>query len=521
MGVSCNDSGGFTVKPLEKDPRYTGASNKDGFLFTHDGNNEKLQNLKNTIDSRNEDNQHLTNSLESLEFDFKDESNLDLSLKFKGSYPVLKTSLKLQSEEQHSEKKVGKEWNIQWECLENCFEVQVILSHIPTAGSLGFIVKSREEVFSLMADPFAFESSLLNELQEEVVNTSKAQFKSQIVAWGASRFEFKLGDFCFGGELVETNESGILLKSECHNTLKGDLLGNGLGAYFFRFSEKTESLYLTLGYERELVEDGELGVTIEGAKVISADLSNPYTRSILKDRNHPVIVENKKDWKKKNRYSRFMDQMKVDFPKLKKIFEADGIVPNEMIFITLVESNYFVSNPVHKVESGRKLRLSNTSKKYCKKHISDIFSLTHDRAVGPWQFRRCTGEEYGLKTKNDGNGYIAGDERADLLKSTQAAVKYLSNLLTRFHSDPKLALAGYNFGGYGTERKQACLVSGKCSSSDKSKKNAFDRFNDVTDKTQVTFWMLDEFNMLPKETSAYVKKIVSAQILSIEGYKNK
>jgi membrane-bound lytic murein transglycosylase D len=60
-------------------------------------------------------------------------------------------------------------------------------------------------------------------------------------------------------------------------------------------------------------------------------------------------------------------------------------------------------------------------------------------AVGAWQFMRATGRSYGLKV----NKYV--DERRDPVKSTKAAVAYLSNLYKQFDSW-HLAVAAYNAG---------------------------------------------------------------------------
>ena len=60
-------------------------------------------------------------------------------------------------------------------------------------------------------------------------------------------------------------------------------------------------------------------------------------------------------------------------------------------------------------------------------------------AVGPWQFMPATGRESGLTVAE------AVDERRDLERSTEAALKFLSSLYRRF-DDWFLALAAYNCG---------------------------------------------------------------------------
>src|SRR5690554_2962099 len=60
-------------------------------------------------------------------------------------------------------------------------------------------------------------------------------------------------------------------------------------------------------------------------------------------------------------------------------------------------------------------------------------------ATGLWQFMYPTGKQYGL----DVNTFV--DERSDPIKSTEAAVQYLSELYNLF-GNWELALASYNYG---------------------------------------------------------------------------
>ncbi len=104
------------------------------------------------------------------------------------------------------------------------------------------------------------------------------------------------------------------------------------------------------------------------------------------------------------------------------------------------------------------------------------------RAVGPWQFMRGTGRRYGLTINN----YV--DERRDPIKSTRAAIHYLSELHDEFHSWP-LAVAAYNAG------------SG--------------RLNLAIRKTGSTdFWVLAKSRYLKKETKYYVPKLMAAIIIA-------
>ena len=103
-------------------------------------------------------------------------------------------------------------------------------------------------------------------------------------------------------------------------------------------------------------------------------------------------------------------------------------------------------------------------------------------AVGVWQFIKSTGRNYGLVINN----YV--DERRDPIKSTQAAVSYLSDLHNEFDSW-YLAVAAYNAG------------EGKM-------RRAIKKYN-TTD-----FWEIAEGRYLKLETKRYVPKLIAAIIIA-------
>jgi membrane-bound lytic murein transglycosylase D len=106
------------------------------------------------------------------------------------------------------------------------------------------------------------------------------------------------------------------------------------------------------------------------------------------------------------------------------------------------------------------------------------------RAVGVWQFIKSTGRNYGLTI----NSYV--DERRNPVKSTQAAVSYLSDLYDEFGSW-YLAVAAYNAG------------EGKI-------RRAIKKYK-TTD-----FWEIAQGKYLKLETKRYVPKLIAAIIIAKE-----
>lgn len=150
------------------------------------------------------------------------------------------------------------------------------------------------------------------------------------------------------------------------------------------------------------------------------------------------------------RFQRFLDRG-APYEKLVRTILRDHGVPEDIYYLAMIESGYTMS------------------------------ARSHAKAVGPWQFIAGTGKRYGLKISRD------LDERRDLIRSTQAAARYLKGLYIVFQSW-YLAAAAYNAG---EGRILQAVIRGKTRD----------------------FWKLVEQKALPKETRNYVPKFLAAILI--------
>jgi membrane-bound lytic murein transglycosylase D len=109
-------------------------------------------------------------------------------------------------------------------------------------------------------------------------------------------------------------------------------------------------------------------------------------------------------------------------------------------------------------------------------------ALSSARALGMWQFISSTGSRYGL----DRSHWV--DQRMDPARSTEAAIRYLTDLHRRF-GDWTLALAAYNCG----ENRVMRLIR-------RQENGYLDRFWDV-------------FGDLPSETARYVPRFMATLLI--------
>ena len=106
-------------------------------------------------------------------------------------------------------------------------------------------------------------------------------------------------------------------------------------------------------------------------------------------------------------------------------------------------------------------------------------ALSSESAVGIWQFIPATASHYGLSVRKN------NDQRKDVMASTTAAIRYLSDLHRQFEGDWLLALAAYNTGpGNVRAAMRKAVKRGK----------------------EPVYWNLK----LSKETSNYVPRLIAA-----------
>jgi len=119
-------------------------------------------------------------------------------------------------------------------------------------------------------------------------------------------------------------------------------------------------------------------------------------------------------------------------------------------------------------------------------------ALSRAGALGLWQFMESTARAHGLRV-DSAKGI---DERTDVIKSTQAATRYIGNLIRTFGREQFMcALASYNRGESGVRR-------------------AMEKIPDPMMESSRKYWYLVEQGLLPRETSEYVARIFAAQILA-------
>jgi membrane-bound lytic murein transglycosylase D len=164
-------------------------------------------------------------------------------------------------------------------------------------------------------------------------------------------------------------------------------------------------------------------------------------------------MRNKNSTLSKNKhFFKAMNEAYIFIPAIKNIL-AKYNVPQEFLYLAMAESNF-------------------STRAYSRK-----------RASGLWQFMPRTAKRFGLKIDE----YV--DERRDLIKSTEAAAKYLSSLHKRF-GKWYLAAIAYNCGG--GRLNKAIRKAG-------------------TDELSVL--LNEKRKYIPRESRYYIRKIVALALI--------
>lgn len=187
-------------------------------------------------------------------------------------------------------------------------------------------------------------------------------------------------------------------------------------------------------------------------KLLRAFDINP---SFLNDKYLNIIKEQKRTRYKNRYFFKTMNDAYIFIPLIKKTISDSGI-PSEILYLAMAESNF-------------------STGAYSKK-----------KASGMWQFMPNTGRLYGLKIDD----YV--DERRDLVKSTEAAVKYLGFLHEKF-GKWYLAAIAYNCG----EGRLAKAI----------KRAKTDDLNVLLNPRK---------RYIPKESREYIRKIIALALLGYD-----
>ena len=176
--------------------------------------------------------------------------------------------------------------------------------------------------------------------------------------------------------------------------------------------------------------------------------------SFLNDAELQKIIKDKRKQYKHRHFFKSLDEAYLFIPMIKEVM-ADADIPSEFLFLAMAESGF------------------------------SLEAYSRKKASGLWQFIPATGRLYDLQI----NDYV--DERRDLVKSTEAAVKYLQMLHDKFGKWYLAALA-YNCGEGRLYR--AIKEAG-------------------TDDLAV---LIDDNRYLPPESRRYIRKIVALTFLAAD-----
>lgn len=176
---------------------------------------------------------------------------------------------------------------------------------------------------------------------------------------------------------------------------------------------------------------------------------NPWTQIFMKDRSHRHIETAMRNMKTRADQWRILERFGAHFPEsaqtVTDILNRFG-VPSEFALLMVHESGFFYNSKF-------------------------LIQVGADGEVGPWQLMYGTAKAFGLtgvfqavprKGRTDHGRFNVCDERADLVRSTEAVARKLKQMLSYFPHDPKLAVLSFNTGAGGVGRyAQVGSVSGR------------------------------------------------------------
>jgi membrane-bound lytic murein transglycosylase D len=201
---------------------------------------------------------------------------------------------------------------------------------------------------------------------------------------------------------------------------------------------------------REVRELESLGSWAEGPNVEFSDFDARFDFPITINKQVQFYLDFFQNEQRRS-FSRWLARSGRYLVMIEEALQEAGL-PLDLVYLPMIESGY------------------------------SLTAVSRAKAVGPWQFIAATGRRYGLRIDD----YV--DERRDPIKSTRAAVNYLTQLFAEF-GDWQLAVAGYNAG---EGRIRWAL-----------------RQTEADD-----FWQLSD--ILPTETKLYVPKLIAAIIIARE-----
>jgi len=172
----------------------------------------------------------------------------------------------------------------------------------------------------------------------------------------------------------------------------------------------------------------------------------------------------------RERMAIWLTRMPLYEPTIRRQLIAHGL-PGDLAYLPLIESGYSAT------------------------------AVSRSRAVGMWQFMRGTGKLYGLKV----DSWV--DERRDVVKATDAAIRYLADLTARFGS-PYLAAAAYNGGPGRIERGLARIDPDDEPDDSTADPGAAPQAGDAA------FFQLADTRYIKRETKDYVPKLIAAALIA-------